>query len=175
MCIYPDIYIYTYIYIHIYIYMIYILYIYTHTPLYATIHAPGFFLNDTNRDCITSLVEEDLDAVKSSYDSVASLLARNSRYLHENLRDFEPKDNKKNTRHLGNLWNFGKAGFFPLIDWKGIFESSKTWRNFKRWSDVQWFLRKIFWVIRKSVGSPRGNFEGSILSFGRPADASRSW
>ena len=43
-----------------------------------------------------ALPKEDLDAVKSSYDSVASLLARNCRYLHENLADFVPQQKEKN-------------------------------------------------------------------------------
>ena len=169
MCIYPYIYIHIYIYTHIYIY-IYDIYIYIHTHPYTQPYTPPvFFFKWHKKGAVTSLLEEDLDAVKSSYDSVASLLARNSRYLHENPGDFEPKNNKKKHQTPGNLlWKAAD----PLIGRE--FLKVQTWRNFKRWSDVQWFLRKIFWWLEKSVGIPRGNFEGSILSFGRPADASRS-
>ena len=118
ICIYIYTQTHTYMYMictynHIYIMIILCIYIYiyiyntsTYINLHANIHAffsKRHFMSLLEQQLQKALPKEDLDAVKSSYDSVASLLARNCRYLHENLADFVPQQKEKTREPNGKL------------------------------------------------------------------------
>ena len=144
MCIYPDICIYTYIYIYtyinIYIYMIYI-YIYTHTPLYATIHAPCFFLNDTKKGL------QPRHSLRKTWMLWSPPMTRWPLCWHGILaicmRTWETssrKNSQKNHQTPGNLWNFER-----LFLWLIGREFLKV-QNLEKFQEMKW-CSVVFWEI----------------------------